>query len=222
MFTRVISLIGENNWQKLQKSHVLIVGLGGVGATAAESLVRSGIGSLTLIDYDVIDESNLNRQIMTDITTIGQKKTESCQKRFKTINPNCQINIIDTYLNKDNLDLLKTYDYIIDACDTIDTKVALINYAYLNNIKIISSMGTGKRINPSLLELTTLNKTYNDPLAKIMRKKLKDINIPLNKVNVVSSKELPLTKGKVLGSLMFVPSSAGLLIASFIIQDIIS
>ena len=222
MFTRVISLIGENNWQKLQKSHVLIVGLGGVGATAAESLVRSGIGSLTLIDYDVIDESNLNRQIMTDITTIGQKKTECCQKRFKTINPNCQINIIDTYLNQDNLDLLKTYDYIIDACDTIDTKVALINYAYLNNIKIISSMGTGKRINPSLLELTTLNKTYNDPLAKIMRKKLKDINIPLNKVNVVSSKELPLTKGKVLGSLMFVPSSAGLLIASFIIQDIIS
>ena len=143
---------------------------------------------------------------------------QTCQK----INPACQINIINTFLNQDNLNILSHYDYIIDACDTVKTKALLINYAYQNNIKIISCMGTGKRLDPTCLKITSLDKTYNDPLAKVMRKEVKNLNIPLKKVKVVFSTELPKNNEKTIGSMMFVPSSAGLLISSYIIQDIIN
>ncbi len=222
MFERVISLIGEDNLEKLKLCHILVVGLGGVGAVATESLARSGVGTFTLIDYDIIEESNLNRQIMTNTTNIGLKKTDILAQRLKDINPYININLINEFLNEDNLDKLKTYDYIIDACDTVKTKVLLINYATKNNIPIISCMGTGKRLDPTKLKITTLDKTYNDPLAKVMRKEINNINIPLKKVKVVFSIELPINHEKTIGSMMFVPSSAGLLISSSIIQDIIN
>lgn len=220
MFTRVIELIGSDNLEILKKVSCLVVGLGGVGATCVESLVRSGIGNLTITDYDKIELSNLNRQIMTDSTNLGKKKTEECFKRFKKINPEVNLKVLDIFLDKDNLDLLEQYDYIIDACDTVKTKLLLMEYAYQNKIKIISCMGTGKRLDPSKLKISTLNKTYNDPLAKVIRSLAKKNNLPLD-IPVVFSEELPINNNKIIGSMMMVPSSAGLLISSYIIKDIL-
>lgn len=220
MNERTTILIGEKNLEKIKEKHILVVGLGGVGGTAVEALVRSGIEHLTIIDGDVFDESNLNRQIFATTSTLNNDKIKGCIKRIKDINPNIEVNALNVFLNVQNMHLLSKYDYIIDACDTIDTKILLIKYAQENNIKLISSMGTGKRLNPKMLRVSTLNKTYNDPLAKVIRKKAKDNNLLLN-VPVVFSEELPLNNEKVIGSMIFVPSTAGLLLAHYVINDII-
>lgn len=220
MFERTIKLIGEDNLNKLKKANVLIVGLGGVGGICAEALVRSGIGKITIIDYDTIEESNLNRQIITNIKTVGQKKVKVALERLQNINPKLEIKALDIFLNEENINNLAQYDFIIDACDTVTTKVLLIRYALNNNLKIISCMGTGKRLDLTKLEISTLNKTYNDPLAKIVRKKVKELGLPLN-IPVVFSKELPLNNDKDIASMIFVPATAGLLLAKFVIKKII-
>lgn len=220
MDERIIALIGKENFNKIQNCHVLIVGLGGVGGICAEALVRSGVGKLTLIDNDSFEKSNLNRQILANIKTIGKSKVEVAKKYFQNINPNIIINTHEIFLNKENINILHAYDYIIDACDTITTKVLLIKYAKQNNIKIISSMGTGKHMDPTNLKITTLNKTYNCPLAKKLRTLLKKENVSLN-IPVVFSEEIPLNNEKEVSSMMFVPATAGIYLAYYVISDLI-
>lgn len=220
MNERTITLIGLENFQKLEEKHILIIGLGGVGGTTLEALVRCGIKHITIIDSDKFEISNLNRQILSTTKTIGKNKVDVAKKRALSINSDININEINTFLTKENIDILEKYDYIIDACDTIPTKVELIKYALKNNIKIISCMGTGKKMDIEKLEITTLAKTINDPLAKKLRNMLKKENITTN-IPVVSSIELPQKEGNIISSMIFVPSTAGLLLASFVINDII-
>lgn len=221
MFDRVVSLIGKDSLDKISRKTVLIVGLGGVGGYAMEALVRSGISNLILIDYDKIDESNLNRQIITTRNNIGKKKVDIAKIRVNDINSDCNVFVHDIFLNEENIDILDKYkiDYIVDACDSVDTKKLLIDYAISNNIKLISSMGTANKIDPTKLEILDIRKTSYDPLAKILRKYVLDKKIN-KKIMVVSSTEIPIRKD-ILASLIFVPATAGLLCANYIIRDII-
>lgn len=220
MDERIIALIGEEANLKIKSISVLIVGIGGVGGMAAEALVRSGIQNLTIIDKDKFEISNLNRQIMATNDTIKEYKTDSTLKRLKSINPNINITSHNIFLNAENINILKEYDYIIDACDTITTKILLIKYALKHQIKIISCMGTGKHLNPEELCITSLNKTYNCPLAKKMRNLLKKEGITTN-IPVVFSKEIPLNKDEKISSMIFVPATAGLMLAYYVINDLI-
>jgi len=213
--------MGEENLAKIKKTTVLIVGLGGVGGYVCEALARSGIGTLILIDYDKIDESNLNRQIITNIYNIDKDKVDVAKERILSINPNCNVIIQKVFLDIESINILNNYqiDYIVDACDTVKTKKLLIDYAIDNNIKLISSMGTANKIDPTKLVITDIRKTSYDPLAKILRKYVMDKKTN-KKVMVVSSTESPIRKD-VLSSLIFVPATAGLLCANYVIRDII-
>lgn len=224
MDDRILKILSKENLEKIKNLSILIVGVGGVGGYALESLVRSGVKNITIIDKDTVDETNLNRQIISLNTNIGKNKVDVAKDRMLSINSNLNINTIDTFLIKDNLEAILsnlTVDYIIDACDTISTKIELIKYAKTNNINIITCLGTGNRLNPEDLTITTLDKTYNDPLGKVLRKELKDLGIK-GKVTVCWSKELPIKTGdRTPGSMVFVPASAGLLISSYIIRKTI-
>ena len=221
IYDRILKIISNEAFDKIQKLNVLIVGVGGVGGYALEALVRSGVLNITIIDKDKIEESNLNRQIISLNCNINKSKVEEAKNRALNINSNANINAIELFLTKENLnDTLNgnKYDYIIDACDNVTVKVELICYAIKNNINIITCLGTGNRFNPEELKITTLDKTYNDPLGKVMRKLLKERGIK-NKIVVAWSKELPVkTSERTPGSMIFVPASAGLLIASYIIR----
>lgn len=218
---RLELLIGKDKIDKIKNTKVLLVGIGGVGGYTFESLVRSGIENITIIDGDKIDETNLNRQILTNSLNIGKYKVDEARVRALSINPNININVANLFLDETNIDLInfKNYDYIIDACDTVSTKSLLIYKGLENKVKIISSMGTAKKMDPLKLTITTLNKTSYDPLAKAMRKIIEKEN--QEKVIVISSTEETLTNNT-LGSNSFVPGVAGLLITSFIINDIVS
>lgn len=222
MFERVISLIGNEKFKKLESIKVLIVGCGGVGGYALETLVRSGITNIDIIDFDIIDITNLNRQIITNKENIGIKKVLAAKNRVLSINPNININTYEIFLDKDNIDdiLKNNYDYIIDACDNVDTKIELIKRSVKNNYKLISSMGTAKKMDPTKLSITTLDKTNYDKLAKVIRKKVKDLKIN-KKINVVSSTE-EVIKCDILGSFMMVPATAGILCAKYVIDDVIN
>lgn len=221
MFERLKLLIGDkiNN---IRNKKVLLIGLGGVGSYACESLIRSGIEYITIVDSDVIDITNFNRQLMTNMNNIGEYKIDVWEDRIKSINPNCNVKKIRNFIDESNIDILfdDNYDYVIDACDTIDTKVLLIEKCIKNNIKLISCMGTGNKMDPSRLKIMDISKTNYDKLAKIMRKKLKDKGI--NHVVVVSSDEEGYTKiDKDIPSNGFVPACAGLLLTSYVINDIV-
>lgn len=222
MFSRVISLLGEENFSKINEKAVLVVGLGGVGGYAVEALVRSGISNLILIDYDKIDISNLNRQIITNNNNIGNDKVTVMKDRILSINPNCNVIVINTFLNDETISLLDNYhfDYIVDACDSVQAKKLLIDYALEKDIKLISSMGTAKKLDPEKLTITDIRKTAYDPLAKILRKYVLDKKTN-KKIMVVSSTEVPI-KNDVLASMIFVPATAGILCAKYIINDIIN
>ncbi len=223
MFDRLNLLIGENNLKKIENTKVLIVGVGGVGGEAAVSLVRSGIKDITIIDFDIVDISNINRQVVAYHSTIGQKKVDVLEKILKDINPSCNINKYDIYLNSDNIKEIfdkEKADFIIDCCDSRETKKAIIKEALERNTLFISSMGTGNKLDPSALEIVDIRKTNNDPLARIFRKWVKDEKIN-KKIMVLCSKEVPKHVGNVVASCSFVPNSAGLLIASYVIRKII-
>ena len=222
-YSRLEMLIGEDNLSKLKSKSVLILGVGGVGGYVAESLVRSGIGTLILVDFDTIDETNINRQIIALESTIGLKKVDVLEKRIKEINSNINVIKIDKFIDSDNYTLLFDYDidYFVDACDTVSTKKAVIKYCLDNDINFITSMGTGNKFDPSKLEIVDIRKTVNDPLARIMRKYIKDLKTN-KKVMVCTSSELPIKTGeRTPGSTAFVPSSAGLLIGSYIVRKFI-
>jgi len=220
MYDRIIKLIGEENFKKIKDTKILLVGVGGVGSFAFEALIRSGFQNITIIDKDVVEESNINRQLVANLNTIGISKVEVALNKTKEINKNINIKAINVFLSKDNInDLDKDFDYIIDACDTLNTKLELIKFATENNIKIISSMGVGNRIDASRIKISRLDKTNNDPLAKKLRKLVKENNLN-NKIPVVCSDEMPYKKGEV-NSMITSPSIAGILMVNYIINDII-
>ena len=222
-FKRLEMLIGNDNLKELKSKSVLILGVGGVGGYVAEALARSNIGTLILVDYDIVDITNINRQIIALDSTIGKKKVDVLEERIKDINSGCKIIKIDKFIDINNLEELFKYkiDFLVDACDTASTKKETIKKCLEKNIDFISSMGTGNKLDPSKLEITDIRKTVNDPLARILRKFIKDEKIN-KKVMVLSSKELPIKTGeRTPGSTAFVPSSAGLLIASYIVRHFI-
>lgn len=222
MFDRLEIIIGDKI-NLIKNKTVLIIGLGGVGGYALESIVRSGIEKIIIIDYDIVDETNLNRQILSLNNNIGLKKVDVAYDRIKKINKDCEVIKLDMKVTLDNINILfnEKIDYVIDACDTVEVKKELIRQCLKRKIKLISCMGTGNKLDPSKLEIVDIRKTSYDPLAKIIRKMVKEENIK-EKVMVVASKEQPIkTNTKTIGSTSFVPAVAGLLCASFVINDII-
>ena len=223
-FDRLSKVIGDDNVLLLSEKTVLVLGVGGVGGYVCEALARSGIGKLIIVDFDLVDETNINRQIIALDSTVGLKKVDVLEKRIKDINSGCEVIKIDKFIDKDNLFELFNYDidYFVDACDTMTVKKMVITECIKRKIKFISSMGTGNKIDPSKLEIMDIRKTVNDPLAKVIRKFVKDEKIN-SKVMVLSSSELPVKTGeRTPGSTAFVPASAGLLIASYVVRQFIS
>lgn len=221
MFDRLINLIGDDKINIIKTKKVLLIGLGGVGSYALEALVRNGFTNITIVDYDKIDISNLNRQLITNSSNIGHSKAIEGILRAKLINPDILIDGIENKLTVDNIDRLLDldFDYVIDACDDVLVKFTLIEKSLHYNYKLISSMGTANKLDPTKLSITTLTKTTNDPLARILRKKVKDAKIN-KKIHVISSTEVP-EKNRALGTANLVPSVAGILCVSYIINDIV-
>ena len=209
---RLESLVGSTNLEKIKSLNILIVGIGGVGGYTLESLVRCGVENITIVDFDKVESSNLNRQIISSLTNIGKLKVEVAKERYSNINNKLNLKCLPIFLNKDNINKIniEEYDYVVDACDSVNTKVLLMQECILKNIKIISSMGTAKKMDATKLSITSLDKTNYDKLAKKLRtlvdkkiqKQVKDI--------------------KVLGSNSFVPATSGLLITNYIINDVIN
>ena len=201
--------------------NVLIVGLGGVGGYALETLVRSGIYNLTIVDGDIVELSNLNRQIISKRDVIGRPKALVAQARTLEINPDVNLKVINQFISNDNFSLLNidSFDYVIDACDDLNLKILLIKNA--DKYKLISSMGTANKMDMTRFKITTIDKTSYDPLAKIIRKKIKEEKIR-TKFKVVSSDEKVMKNGAKLGTIAYMPAVSGLLCASYVINDIIN
>lgn len=224
MFDRTISLIGKDNYNKLKKSNVLVLGLGGVGGYAVETLVRSGIENITIVDYDYIDISNINRQIIASSDNIGKLKVLEYRERLLSINKDINIKIIKDKITSDNINILfkEDYDYIIDACDTIIVKKLLIKECHKRNINLITVCGMGSKLNPTLVKICDIKNTSYDPIAKLLRKYVKEENIK-GKVMCVSSSESKVVDSKnVIPSMMMVPSIAGIYAAYYVIDSIIN
>ena len=221
-FERTSLLLGETAIEKLSKCHVAVFGVGGVGGYVVEALARSGVGSFTLVDNDVVSITNINRQIIATTDTIGRLKVDVMKERILSINPSAVVNVYPLFVKEDNLSSLpfESFDYVVDAIDTVKSKIAIIVKVKENNKPIISSMGAGNKMNPMGFVVSDINKTEVDPLAKSVRLQLRKLGI--KGVKVVYSKELPIKTGtSVPGSNAFVPSAAGLLIASEVIKDLL-
>lgn len=242
-FSRTEMVIGTPAFQKLKRSKVLIVGVGGVGSYVAEGLARSGVGHLVLCDDDDVCLTNINRQILATRSTVGKTKVEVMRDRILDINPKATVDIHPYLYNAESADKILTddLDYVVDAIDMVSAKLDLVERAYKRGISIISSMGTGNKLNPTMLEVADIHKTSMCPLARVMRKELKKKRV--KKLKVVYSKEEPLTpkpiagdcnvhcicpnkdrtcveRRTIPGSTSFVPSVAGLIIASEIVKDV--
>ncbi len=221
-FSRTELLIGKEGVQKLKKAKVAVFGIGGVGSYVVEGLARAGVENLVLIDHDEVDITNINRQIIATHKTIGKPKVEVARERVLDINPNINVEVHQTFFDANNNDILNSsINYIVDCVDTVTAKVALVVKAYELNIPIISSMGTGNKLDPTKFEVADIYETSVCPLAKVMRKELRARNI--EKLKVVYSKEDPIAaSGQTTpGSISFVPSVAGLIIAGEVIKDLI-
>ncbi len=226
-FSRTRLLLGDDGVEKLKNSSVAVFGVGGVGSFIAEALIRSGLGKITLIDNDFVSVTNINRQLIALHSTIGKKKTEVAKQRLLDINPSVVITTYDCFYTGDEVDLTE-FDYIADAIDSVGSKINLIENAYKYGIPIISSMGTGNKLDPTKITITDIYKTQMCPLAKVLRHELKKRSV--KKLKVVYSTEKPCEhkaqseelneKRKTIGSVSFVPSVAGLVIASEIIKDL--
>lgn len=220
MLDRLEILIGDKT-KTLKQKTVLLLGIGGVGGHAFETLLRSGIGTIIVVDNDVIDETNLNRQLLSTNKNIGQYKVDEAKKRQKDINQECKIIKINKFINEENIESLfeNKIDFVIDAIDTIKTKKQLIKKCIEKQIKIISVMGTGNKMDPTKLTITDIRKTSYDPIAKEIRKFIKEERIN-KKIPVVFSDEIPIKTDKI-GSNAFVPATAGIFAASYVINELI-
>ena len=225
-FSRTELVIGKEGVEKLNNAKVAIFGLGGVGSFVLEGLVRAGIGNFVLIDDDKICLTNLNRQILATRKTVGQAKVEVAKQRILDINPNANVEIHQEFFMPETEGILdNSIDYIVDCIDTVTAKIELVVRAEKLNIPIISCMGTGNKLDPTRFEVTDIYKTSICPLAKVMRKELRSRGI--KKLKVVYSKEEPVKlneteKKKVPGSISFVPSVAGLIIAGEVVKAILN
>ena len=218
--SRIESLVDKRAIKQLKKKKVMICGVGGVGSFVAEGLARSGIGNLVLVDFDIIDKSNINRQIMVTKNNIGNSKVNELKKHLLEIS-DVNVEIINTFIDE-NFIINKKYDYVIDCIDNVKSKFHLVKMCHSLNIPIISALGSAKRINPSNIKYTTLAKTKNDPLAKSFRNLVKKENYH-HKIDVVFVDSTPIkTDDNVLGSSIFVTGSVGLYIASIVFQKLIN
>jgi tRNA A37 threonylcarbamoyladenosine dehydratase len=220
-FCRTTQLLGNENVEKLFDRHVIVFGVGGVGGYVVEALARSGVGKISIVDNDVVNESNINRQIIAFHSTIGMQKVEVLKNRILDINPNCQVFVHNQFFlpeNSNDFDF-SIYDYVVDAVDTVTAKIEIIKKSKESNVPVISSMGTGNKLNPVGFKVSDISKTKVCPLARVMRNELKKRGI--SKVKCVYSEENPVIQTKTPASVAFVPPVAGLLIASEVIEDLI-
>ena len=220
-FSRTAQILGNENVEKLFDKHVIVFGVGGVGGYVVEALVRSGVGNISIVDNDVVNESNINRQIIAFHSTIGMQKVEVLKNRILDINPDCQVFVHNQFFlpeNSNDFDF-SIYDYVVDAVDTVTAKIEIIKKAKESNVPVISSMGTGNKLNPVGFKVSDISKTKVCPLARVMRNELKKRGI--SKVKCVYSEENPVIQTKTPASVAFVPPVAGLLIASEVIEDLI-
>jgi tRNA A37 threonylcarbamoyladenosine dehydratase len=239
-FTRTEILLGSENVQKLQQVRVAVVGLGGVGSYAAEALARAGVGNFLIIDFDLVNLSNLNRQVLALHSTIGESKTRLMQQRILDINPKADVETVTEFLAQENRDkYLSDLDYLIDAIDALGPKIGLIEYCIRHDIPIISVMGAGNRIDPTQIHLSTLAKSWNCPLAKRVRKFLRRRGVNID-IPVVFSTEKPLKpeledgdeadeiiihRGRqrlTIGSISYMPAMMGMYAASYVIRDLLN
>lgn len=223
-------VIGQDGIDLLRNANILVFGIGGVGSYVVEGLVRAGIGNLTIVDFDTVDITNINRQIPALHSTIGMNKTDVLEKRIKDINPEINLKCHTSLYNEDTSDTLLDgdYDFVVDAIDMVPSKIHLIESCYKRGLNIISSMGMGNKLDPTMIEIADIHKTEMCPLAKIIRREAK--NRGIKKLPVVYSREKPRDTGitqedgrtkRVNGSMSFVPSCAGLIISSYIVRKII-
>lgn len=220
--SRTELLIGSEAIAKLRKSKVIIFGIGGVGGHAVEAIARSGIGDITIVDADIVEETNMNRQLVALHSTIGKEKVEVAAERIKDINPDCHVSAIRKFYlpeNADEIDLRK-YDYVIDCIDTVVAKMELVQRCSEANTPIICSMGAGNKMNPTDLVVSDIYKTSVDPLAKAIRKRCKEMGIKSLKVVYSREENKKIVEGMV-ASNAFVPAAMGLILASEVIKDII-
>ena len=229
-FCRTELLVGEEGINKLHNSKVIVFGIGGVGSFVVEALTRAGVGNLILVDNDTICISNINRQIHARQSTVGMIKVEAMKERVISINPNCNVEAKQVFITAENISEIipSDVDYVVDAIDTVTSKLALAEYCYKNNINIISSMGTGNKIDPTQFRVSDVLKTKVCPLAKVMRYELRKRGV--KKLKVVYSEEMPMTpdKGRAVpsqkrqtpGSISFVPPVAGMIIGGEVIKDL--
>ena len=236
IFSRTALLLGQGSMDKLARARVAVFGLGGVGGYAVEALTRSGIGALDLIDNDTVSRSNINRQIIATQDTVGMQKTEAARARVLSINPDARVTVYNTFYTPETAGQFDftQYDYVIDAIDTVTGKIELVMQANAANTPIICSMGAGNKLDPTAFEVADIYKTSVCPLARVMRRELKKRGIP--HLKVVYSKEIPITadaslqaedpdagkRRSIPGSIAFVPSVAGLILAGEVIKDIVA
>lgn len=231
---RTIQFIGKTNFEKLQKSSVLIVGLGGVGGAVAEMICRAGVGNLTLVDFDIIQHSNINRQLIATHTTVGQQKTEAMKQRLEDINPDVNICLITDKIDENNIEAVlnqKKYDYVVDAIDTLTPKVALLKHCVQNGIKVASSMGSGAKIVPEMVRIDDISKSKYCALAKAVRKRLHKFGIykgiPVVYSMEISDKDTLVLadewhKKSIAGTISYMPTLFGVYLSSIVIRGIIN
>lgn len=230
-YIRTAMLIGKSGVDKLLGSKVIIIGVGGVGGYVTEALARAGVGTLTLVDADVVAISNINRQIIATLSSVGKEKVKVFEQRISDINPDCKVNTVAEFITPDNLNSLKLeeYDYVVDAIDTVSTKLAIAQLCEQKGIPLISSLGTGNKLDPTALKISDIYKTSVCPLARAMRTELKKLGV--KHLKVVFSEEVPIKPdealtaqlsggGRNVGSISFVPSAAGLIIASEVVREL--
>ncbi len=232
-FDRTVQLLGKEAFEKLQNAHVLVIGLGGVGSNAAEHLVRSGIGNLTIVDSDVVQISNINRQLQALHSTVGEKKAQVLAKRLQDINPQLNITVEDRFIDETEIVHIlgmANYDYVVDAIDTLTPKVLLLYHALRRGFRIVSSMGTGGKLNPTMVRIADISETYGDKFARQLRKKLHKLGIyagiksvfspePTNPEALIFVNER--NKKTTLGTISFIPAIFGLYCAYTVVNDLI-
>ena len=231
-FSRLELLLGKEALEKLATKNVLVFGLGGVGGNVCDALVRSGINNITIVDNDVVTITNINRQLIANLNTVGKAKVDVMEEHLKSINK--EVNVVKKQIfflpeNKNEIDFSK-YDYVVDAIDTVSAKIEIIKICKSLQIPVISALGCGNKLDPTKLEVADISKTSYDPLAKVMRRELRKYGI--NHLKVIYSKELPIeikgeieeenTKKRIPGSSAFVPPVAGIIIASEVIKDLLN
>ena len=224
IYTRTEAILGKDAVDALRRSRVIVFGVGGVGGFATEALTRAGVGHISVVDSDKVSVSNLNRQIIATRDTIGMYKTDVIMQRMVSINSDIEVKPLQIFYGeetKDEIDLSE-YDYVLDCIDSVRSKLLLIERSIGAGTKVISSMGTGNKLDPTRLKVTDISKTHTDPLAKVVRTELRRRGI--NHLKVVFSDEPPLesSEGRTPGSVSFVPSAAGLIMAGEVIRDLIS